>query len=147
MALTVDSFRQTFPEFTDPEKYKANQIQLFITLGASFQNLFRWDPNAVDYGAGLFVAHHMVLEARNSATSSAGGIPGTVQGVINNKSVDKVSVAYDVDSVVEKDASFWNMTTYGIRFYQLTRAYGSGGYQVGAGPAGPAFGGGWPGCW
>lgn len=119
-------------------------VTLFINLAVLFQNARRWDPQTIDYGTGLFVAHHLVLEARNNATSDAGGIPGAVQGIVNSKSVDKVAVAYDVDSVALADGAYWNMTTFGIRFLQLTRAYGSGGVQVGAGPAGCfGFGGGW----
>lgn len=119
-------------------------VTQFINLAAAFQNPNRWDPLVIDYGAGLFVAHHLVLEARNAATANAGGIPGTVEGVRTAKSVDKVAISYDAQSVALEGAAFWNMTSYGIRFYQLTRAYGTGGAQLGAGPAGCfSFGGGW----
>jgi Protein of unknown function (DUF4054) len=132
VAVTVATFRQSFPEFAGPDVYDGGLITAFIAMATSaFQNLLRWDPNVVDYGTGLFVAHHMVLQARASQTADAGGIPGTVQGVINNKSVDKVAVGYDVESVVLADAPFWNMTTYGIRFLQLTRMFGMGGAQLG----------------
>ena len=133
MAVTIASFRQSFPEFADPGVYDGGLITMFTDLAVNaFQNAARWDPNVIDYGTGLFVAHHLVLQARASQTADVGGIPGTVEGVRNNKSVDKVAVGYDVDSVtLNEQASFWNMTTYGIRFLQLTRAFGSGGYQLG----------------
>lgn len=131
MSVTVASFRQSFPEFFDPSLYDANSITAFINLGVAFQNPARWDPLTIDYGTGLFVGHNLVLQARASAAAKAGGIPGTVEGVRTQKSVDKVAVGYDVNSVIEKDASWWNMTTYGIRFIQLTRAYGAGGFQLG----------------
>lgn len=144
MTVTVTSFRKDLPEFTDPGRYDGNLITTFIALASAFQNTFRWDPLTIDYGTQQFVAHHLVLQARNNATADASGIPGTVEGVRTTKTVDKVTVGYDVESVTLKDAAFWNMTTYGIRFLQLTRAYGSGGFQVGAGPAGCfGFGGGW----
>lgn len=144
MSVTIASFRETFPAFTDPGTYTDDAITLFLNLSVAFQNLNRWDPLVVDYGTQLFIAHHLVLDARNNATVGAGGIPGTVEGVRTAKSVDKVAISYDANSVTLKDAAFWNMTTYGIRFWQLVRTYGAGGFQVGAGPAGCfRFSGGW----
>jgi hypothetical protein len=145
MTVTVASFRQSFPEFTDPEIYDGGYItNVLLPLALAFQNARRWDVLTIDYGTGLFVAHYLVLEARAAATTAAGGIPGTVEGIRTAKSVDKVAISYDANTVALEGAAFWNMTTYGIRFYQLTRAYGTGGVQVGAGPAGYfSFGGGW----
>lgn len=136
MTVTVSSFRQSFKAFSAPDKYEDGDIENYIALAVLFQNQYRWDPATIDYGTGLFVAHNLVLDARANAAARAGGVPGTVQGVQNSKSVDKVAVGMDANSVIEKDAGWWNMTTYGIRFIQLTRAYGAGGIQVGSGPAG-----------
>jgi hypothetical protein len=133
MAVTVASFRQQFPEFTDASVYDGGLITTFVNLAVNcFQNALRWDVNCIDYGTGLFVAHHLVLQARANQTADVGGIPGTVQGVITSKSVDKVAVGYDTKSVTLADAPFWNMTTYGLRFMQLTRMFGMGGVQLGA---------------
>jgi hypothetical protein len=132
VTVSVTSFRQNFPAFADPGVYDAAPITMYIGLAVNcFQNAMRWDPNAIDYGTGLFVAHHLVLEARANQTADIGGIPGTVEGVRNNKSVDKVAVGYDVESATIKGAAFWNMTTYGVRFWQLTGLYGMGGAQIG----------------
>jgi len=145
MTVTVASFRGDLPEFTDPQVYPNAMINRYITLGVAFQNSFRWDPAIIDYGTELFVAHNCVLDARNSAASAAGGIPGTVQGVQASKGVDRVNVTYDTAAVTLENGSFWNMTTYGIRFLQLARQYGSGGLQVGTGPCGLGAPG--PGFW
>lgn len=131
MTVTVTSFRQNLQEFNDPQVYSSSSVTYLIALAATFQNAARWDPLTIDYGTGLFVAHYLVLEARAVATVAAGGIPGTVEGIRTAKSVDKVAISYDAQSVALEGAAFWNMTTYGIRFYQLTRAYGSGGAQLG----------------
>jgi hypothetical protein len=142
VTVTVASFRQNFPEFTDPSIYDANLITTFIALGVVFQNQCRWDAAVIDYGTGLYVAHNMVLQARADAAARVpGGIPGTVQGVQSSKSVDKVSVGYDTAAVTLEDGAYWNSTTYGIRFLQLSRAYGSGGAQIGTGLAGSGLGG------
>jgi len=136
VSVTVISFRGDLPEFKDPSVYPDSMVNRYITLGVNFQNQYRWDPSIIDYGTELFVAHNCVLDARNQAAATAGGIPGTVQGVQTSKGVDKVNVSYDVEKVTLENGSFWNMTTYGVRFLQLSRMYGSGGYQVGTGPCG-----------
>jgi hypothetical protein len=138
VTVTTASFRQTLPEFTDASLYDGNfVIPFYINLAVNcFQNALRWDPNCIDYGTCLFVAHHLVLEARAAQTAAVGGIPGTVEGVRTAKSVDKVAIGYDAETVtLNAQASFWNMTNYGIRFLQLTRMFGAGGYQLG-GPCG-----------
>jgi len=145
MTVTVTSFRQDMPEFTDPSVYSAAMITRYINLGVNFQNQYRWDPSIIDYGTELFVAHNCVLDARNTAAVAAGGIPGTVQGVQTSKGADKVNVSYDTQAVTLENGEFWNMTTYGIRFLQLSRQYGTGGMQIGTGPCGsgapyPGFG-------
>jgi hypothetical protein len=136
MTVTVASFREELKAFADPSVYDSDDINFYINLGVAFQNPDRWDPLTIDHGTCLFVAHNLVLDARANAAARASGIPGTVQGVQNSKSVDKVAVGYDVNSVIAEGAAWWNMTTYGIRFIQLTRAYGAGGAQVNGCPGG-----------
>lgn len=145
MTVTAASFRQNFPEFTDPAIFADGQINTYITLGTTFQNASRWDPATIDFGTGLYVAHMMVLQARAIATAKAGGVPGTVEGIRTAKSVDKVAISYDANTVALKNAGFWNMTTYGIQFLMLSRAYGSGGVQLGAPNNNALSGGIWPG--
>lgn len=137
MTVTVQSFRETFPALSDQSLYDGNTITFYLNLAVNcFQNALRWDVNSIDYGTCLFIAHNLVLDARANATARVpGGIPGTLQGLITAKSVDKVSASYDVEAVMEKDGSWWNMTSYGVRFLQLLRLYGSGGQQLG-GPCG-----------
>lgn len=142
MTVTVASFRDRFKQFADPSIYDGDDITFYLGLGVAFQNPDRWDPLTIDYGTCLFVAHNLVLDARANATANAGGIPGTVEGVRTQKSVDKVAVGYDVNSVIAEGAGWWNMTTYGIRFIQLTRMYGAGGAQVNGCGGGFLFGGG-----
>lgn len=92
----------------------------------------------------LFIAHHAVLERKAlDAAAQPGGVPGVSTGVINSKSVDKVSVGYDTAAGTEEGAGHWNLTVYGIRLKSLFNMMGAGPVQVGIGcPAGP---GAWPG--
>jgi hypothetical protein len=147
VTVTTESFRAHYQALSDPGTYDDDSINMFISIAGMLLNVGRWGA-ALDLGTELFVAHHLVLMARDNATVDAGGIPGSVQGIINSKSVDKVAAAYDTAAVQMKDGNFWNMTTYGIRFAKLARWMGSGGMQVSGGCGVGAWGGflgvGWP---
>lgn len=130
--ITVEGFRSQFNAFADPGVYDEAAINLYIGVAYSMLNGGRWG-GTLDYGASLFVAHHMVLTARDNATVDAGGLPGDVVGVKTAKSVDKVSSSHDAQSVSLTDGEFWNMTSYGIRFLRLARMMGTGGVQVNGG--------------
>jgi hypothetical protein len=143
MAVTPESFRLDHNEFKDPNIYSDHDIDFNIGIAGKLLNVCRWD-DLLDAGTALFVAHFLVLGARAKKTSAAGGIPGAPVGMLTSKSVDKVAAGYDIDSVKMEDGAFWNMTTYGIRFLQLSRMIGAGGVQVGAGFAGGQSGA-WPG--
>lgn len=122
-------FRATYPEFTDPTRFTGAAIGVQIAFAGLRLTSDRW-ADLLDMGAGLFVAHHMALSDRARASAAAGGSPGTVTGIVSSKSVDKVSVSYDVSSISLTDAGHWGMTIYGIQFLQLSRMVGSGGIQL-----------------
>ncbi len=139
MAVTPASFRQEFKAFADPLLYSDAAITALVTAAGYLLNVNRWDPNIIDYGTSLFVAHHLVLAARDDLAASAGGIAGQVQGILISKQVDKVSAQYDWQAVINEGASYWNMSTYGIRFKQLSDLFGAGGMQLGIGYGPPGF--------
>jgi hypothetical protein len=139
--VTPPVFRQQFPAFRDIDTYDDIQINLFITVAGNLLDADRWDT-MLDYGTSLFVAHHLVLAARDEATVAAGGIGGGVQGILTAKAVDKVSASYDASSVSIEDGDFWNMTRYGIEFLRLAKQMGAGGVQITGGLAPGGFGGG-----
>lgn len=137
MTVTVASFRQKYPEFSDPGAERDLDIQNLITLAvgdpannlSGMLNAQRWGSQ-LDYGVGLFVAHYMALSVRDRLTALAGGIPGEVKGPTTSKAVDKVSVSYDTQAVSLTDMGFWGLTTYGLRFIQFARMVGAGGLQL-----------------
>ena len=92
-------------------------------------NADRWG-DTLDYGLGLFVAHHLAIASRDEKAAAAGATPGATPGVVTSKSVDKVSVSYDGGLGTYEGAGFWNQTNYGVRFFQLARMIGAGGYQI-----------------
>jgi hypothetical protein len=143
MTITVSAFRNDYPEFASSVTYPTSSITHFLKLASLFLNQERWGApssgsgnpqnyNENDVGTELYVAHHLVLEARAQVSAASGGLPGENVGAINNKSVDKVSVGFDVSAGTLENAGFWNTTTFGVRFIQLARMMGAGPVQVGA---------------
>lgn len=95
-----------------------------------------------DFATEMWVAHQLVLEKQAVDQARNGGDPGTKIGVISSKSVNGVSVSFDVGSVaggsMQENAGYYNQTVYGMRFYRLMKIRGSGPIQIGIGHA-PAF--------
>lgn len=140
--LTIPLFRANFAAFSDPGVFDDNSINLYLGIAGNLLNSDRWGGNSeevldaegnivnmgtLDYGIALFTAHHLTLMARDNAVVRAEGLPGTVEGARNSKSVDKVSVGYDTQEVLIKGGDFYNMTQYGVRFLHLARMMGTGG--------------------
>lgn len=127
--MDAATLRQTLPEFTDPTKYPSGSIDFWLGLGAKLLPPDRWG-DLLDQGLVLYTAHHLVIATRDQQAEEIGGIPGEVRGPQSAKSVDKVSMAFDTGAVTHAGAGFWNMTSYGIRFYNLVRIVGAGGLQL-----------------
>lgn len=167
--ISVEQFRQDLSAFsvaTPPvdggPSYSNEDVQFWLNIAGIMLNQRRWGPSAkdvwpalptdlkltqYDYGCELFVAHNLVLEAQANAAAANGAPPGVTEGPINSKSVDKVSVGYDTQAAIERNAGNWNLTTYGLRFIKLARFLGSGPLQVNTPGLNPAGYGGqaWPG--
>jgi len=128
MPITTQSVKDLFPEF---DAYTAPQIQPWIDIAPLYLNPLVWtDQDTLDFATKLFVAHNLVLSARDALAAAVGGISGTAQGIETSKTVDKVSVSRDAGSVSMEDGGQWNMTSYGIRLLQLARIWGAGGLQI-----------------
>lgn len=144
MTITVAQFRQNFPEFASIANYPTTGISFWLDIAQKLTNLYRWG-DLLDLGQQLFVAHMITLERQNQQQAASGGTPGSAVGPVNNKSVDKVSVGFDISSGVQPDAGHWNLTNFGTRFIYLVNMVGSGPLQVGIGynPDGQAYSGPW----
>jgi hypothetical protein len=127
--MDAATFRTDFPEFADTTLYPDSRVNFYLGLGAKLLPACRWG-DLLDFGLELYTAHYLVIATRNQDAAAAGGVPGAVTGVATSKAVDKVSVSYDTTSVLNADAGFWNMTTYGVEFYQLMMTVGAGGVQL-----------------
>lgn len=128
--LVPATFRQQFPEFKDPSIYTDGTIGFWDGIAVARLDPVRWDT-LLPYGESLFVAHHLVLAAREQLTAAAGGIAGQAQGILTSKGVDRVNASYDSNSISLRDQGFWGMSSYGMRFLELSRMIGAGGIQLG----------------
>lgn len=136
MTMTVELFRQQFRAFNDPDLSEDGAVNYYIGLATNFltggSQGSRWDSITLDRAVGLYVAHHLVLDARDAqAVSGGGGIPGELEGVATGKTVDKVSITQDAELVSFENEPFWNQTRYGVALMELVRLFGAGGVQIG----------------
>lgn len=129
MAVTEANFRANFPEFTANPPYTSQMITFWLAVAVKQVRAVRWQDQT-DLGVQLYCAHNCVLEAQAAKAAATGGIPGVTTGVVSNKNVDKVGVGYDTTIASEADAGYWNLTTYGQRFWHMTRLFGAGGIQL-----------------
>ena len=121
-----------------------------VTNPASGGNSF-WGASSVlpssppttlaDFATEMWVAHQLVLEKQAVDAARTGGDPGTKIGVITSKSINGVSVSFDVGTVtggkMQENGGYYNQTIYGIRFYRLMKVRGSGPIQIGIGISPP----------
>ena len=144
MTATVADFRAKFPEFNSSTTFPTSQIEFWLDVAYKMLNASRWG-NMLDVGAMLYTAHNIVLEGRAQSEASGGNIPGFNRGIVNSKSVDKVSVGYDTSHGTEEGAGHWNLTIYGSRLYRYIKMFGAGPIQIGIGDQPPLSGPAWPG--
>ncbi len=132
------------PEYTESEFYAfypqfqgqvpSSVVQSFINLASANLNIERWHESW-KFGMALFVAHFLTLYVKTCGTSS---VPetnlasGNVRGIQSSKSVDGVSVSYDVSSVLtELDGwGSYKLTEYGIQLLTIARLLGKGNMYV-----------------
>ncbi|WP_283149008.1 DUF4054 domain-containing protein [Silvimonas soli] len=127
--MDTAQFREDFTEFSDETIYPDSLVQLWLTAALMFVDECRWG-DAYNLGLELFTAHHLVVSAKDQQAAEIGAVPGQVTGATSSKSVDKVSVGFDTKAVTYEGAGFWNMSSYGIQFYQLMMIFGAGGIQL-----------------
>lgn len=127
---TVNGFRLAFPAFASVQNYPDSVVQMQLDLSLLRMNAERWG-NLLDYGSYLFTAHHLSIRRSEALAAAAGGAPGQGGGLLTSKSVDGVSMSYDVSTTANEGAGYWNQTSFGREFWQLARTMGIGPLQSG----------------
>jgi hypothetical protein len=129
--MTVEQFRAEFPAFASPKLYTDESIEFWIRQVSVFPpiDVYRWGQ-FYNIGLRLWVAHNlMYMSYANSRAMT--GQPGS--GIATSKSVNGVSVSYDMAFGQEKDAGWYATTPYGNMFLRYLRMAGMGPIQVGTG--------------
>ena len=129
MTFDVSAFRTQFPEFSDTVKYPSPMINMWSAFATAQVNPNAWGTQ-VNLGISLYTAHECVLAAQNVTAAQVGGSPGQQGGIAQTKTVGSVTVGYDAQTSNEKDAAYWNLTTYGKQFIRLCRIFGAGCIQL-----------------
>lgn len=123
--ITYASFIAAFPEFTNSTTYPESQIDFWIPQAYMQLNARRFGA-ALDLAASLFVAHNVVLSARQVKSAAGGAIVGQPGAPMNNKAVGPVSAGYDTGVASIEGAGVYNTTSYGQRLYKMMQQYCSG---------------------
>ena len=126
-----------WPEFGDAEIYPDVLLEAWREEAYAVLLESRWGKRR-DFGAMLYCAHFIAL-ARKAAASATGG--ASVEGIRTNKSVGPLSVGYDVASVTNQGAAFWNTTSYGIQFFTMLKGAAAGGLYLPSPSAGVPWAG------
>lgn len=150
--VSVCDFRKHYPEFGSIENYPNSAVEYYLTWATILMNPERW-LSALPLAVELYAAHFLSEEYAAFQNSRLNQPAGSISGPVSARSVDKVSLTYDVNSVVDTDAGDWNQTIYGRRLWRMVMIAGMGPIQVGVGCTPPwvwnGTGGAWPGppCW
>lgn len=123
------AFRSEFPEFADVSVYPDPQLDFWAALAEQMVVQNVWN-DCYTLGVKLYVAHEITLAFQNKKASDSGGPSGGSGGPAQSKTVGAVSVSYDTNVTSEKDAGWWNLTTYGKQFIRLARIFGAGCIQL-----------------
>lgn len=129
---TVDDFYAFYPQFKD--QVPENVVEAFVNLASANINIKRWNKSW-EFGMALFIAHFLTLYIKTSGTvddPQTNLASGLVRGIQTSKSVDGVSVSYDVSSVLtEMDGwGSYKLTEYGIQLLTMARLLGKGNMYV-----------------
>lgn len=129
MTFDISAFRANFPEFSNEKIYPDTIVLFWVGLATKLVPSCIW-KDCWSQGVSLYIAHELVLASQNAKAASLGGSPGQQGGIANTKTVGSATVGYDSATSSEKDAGYWNLTTYGKQFIRLARIFGAGAIQL-----------------
>lgn len=129
---TEEDFYAFYPQFEG--QVPSVVVQTFINLASANINKARWHKSW-SFGMALFIAHFLTLYVKTSGTAdnpNTNLASGNIRGIQTSKSVDGVSVSYDVSSVLSELDGWgsYKLTEYGIQLLTIARLLGKGGMYV-----------------
>lgn len=137
---TVEDFTSVFPLFVINQSPEApgyiplEVFELFKNMADASIKKERY-CSAWKYFMGLYIAHMLTLYLKTSEgdpTAQNALASSISSGVATSKSVDGLSISYDLLGMAEDLAGYgtWKLTIYGQQLATLTRMYGHGGMWV-----------------
>lgn len=121
MAVTEQSFRAIFVEFSDTTRYSPDAVGFWLTEAKNSLLEERFGV-ALDRAIMFFVAHNLALTVPPLAlTGGVASPPVGASGPVNSRSVGPVSESYDTGVVSDPRAGELNRTSYGQRLWSLMR--------------------------
>jgi len=125
VAITVEKFRELFPEFSPPLPPVATdeQIQMYLDIAETFIDESQWCGN-YENAIYFLAAHYLFILVSPSSNISS--------GPVSSKSFGDVSISYSnlTKSTYTIDEIFLSSTKYGQVFLQMMNAFGSLGILV-----------------
>jgi len=137
---SVLRFREDRPVFADETDFPNQSVQFFLDIAGIMVNPRYWGTFTV-FGQQLVAAHFLalqryaMLQMERGAAGGGGGalggvVPGMPIGMMQSKSVSKVSVSYDYSHSMIEGGGPWNLTTFGQQYLWLAQLVGTGGIEM-----------------
>lgn len=130
MTVTVASFRGNFPAFKNEADFPSPSIQFWLDFALLRHAADRWG-NMLDMGIQLFAAHNLSLEYNAQRAQASGQGAGAVVGALTSIRADKVGWTRDSAPAMNPEDGQWNLTSYGMRWKDMVRLVGAGGFYLG----------------
>lgn len=136
--FTLDDFNTIFPVFkisdTEEDSIPVPVFNLFYVMADKAIKYDRYKSHW-KYLMCLFIAHHLTLylQTQQGDPGAQAALQHSVpSGVATSKSVDSLSVSYDLQGVAEDLAGYgtWKYTIYGQQLATLTKIYGHSGMWI-----------------
>ena len=142
-AFSLADFQLIFPVFAineedavepDPEKIPYIVFALFLAMANKAIKYDRY-KDSWKYFMCLYIAHFLTLwiQTQSGDEGSANALRGAMPtGVATSKSVDGLSISYDLLGVSEDLEGYgtWKLTVYGQQLVTLTRIYRGAGMWI-----------------
>lgn len=125
--LDAATFRAIMPEFADVAAFPDARVGFWLASSLARLPEDRWGGLWAQ-GVALLTAHQLYLSRRRIGAMAGSG--GGSLAPVSSKSVGAVSVAYDNSLGAIEGAGAWNLSPYGVEFWQLCQLVGMGGTQL-----------------
>lgn len=126
--MTAADFRALRPAFADASKFTDASVNLYLNMAWKLLPERRWGE-LLPLGYQLYAAHYLAMDEQTARMAASGGV-GAITGPVSRKELGPAVVTYDTAAAQLRNAGVFNLTPYGIQFWQLARMVGIGPIQL-----------------